>query len=181
MYSLNQVKMLASCGRDPARSLPLWRGFLLIPLVLVCFAFSLKAAPAPQTPDPGSIADPFGTADGASALSSVSIGIGNSAFGWFSLAFDTDGSFNTGCGGGGGGGTLVVNTGDSNTAVGAAALLLNTDSTRNTAVGTGALVFNGDTVGSGADFNGAFGAFALFNNINGFSNNAMGDSSLFAN
>jgi len=43
MYSLNQVNKLVSCGRDPARSLPLWRGFLLIPLILVCFAF------APQT------------------------------------------------------------------------------------------------------------------------------------
>jgi hypothetical protein len=29
-YSLNQVNRLVSCGRDPARSLPLWRGFLLI-------------------------------------------------------------------------------------------------------------------------------------------------------
>src|ERR1043166_8471559 len=39
MYTLNQVKTLASCGRDPGRSLPLWRGFLLVPLILVCSAF----------------------------------------------------------------------------------------------------------------------------------------------
>ena len=43
MYSLNQVNKLVSCGRDPARSLPLWRGFLLIPLILVCFALSPQA------------------------------------------------------------------------------------------------------------------------------------------
>ncbi len=36
MYPLNQLKTLVSCGRDPARSLPFRRGFLLIPLILVC-------------------------------------------------------------------------------------------------------------------------------------------------
>ena len=39
MYSLIELKTLVSCGRDPARSLPLRRGFLLIPLILACFAF----------------------------------------------------------------------------------------------------------------------------------------------
>src|SRR6266480_7613399 len=49
MYSLIQLKTLVSCGRDPARPLPLGCGFLLIPLILVCFALSPTAYAAPQT------------------------------------------------------------------------------------------------------------------------------------
>ena len=56
-------------------------------------------------------------------------------------------------------GTLVLNTSDSNTAVVAAALLLNTTGTENVAVGTDALVHNT-----------AVGAVALFNNIDGSEN-----------
>jgi len=183
MYSLNQVKTLVLCGRDPARSLPLWRGFLLIPLILVCFAF----APQTRAQGGGSCLDGcdtnFGTFQGQDALLfNGAVGAGNSAFGWRSLYFNT-GSFNTGFGGG----TLALNLADSNTAVGAAAMILNIGSsgkggtnTRNTACGTDALVFNGFGT-SGADFNGAFGAFSLFNNSTGFSNNAVGDSALFAN
>ena len=69
MHSLNQVNKLVSCGRDPARSLPLWRGFLLIPLILVCFAF------APQTravvPAPDGCYAGFTTAEGCQALQFV--------------------------------------------------------------------------------------------------------------
>src|SRR5437773_10721877 len=39
MYSMIHLKTLVSCGRDRARSLPLGRGFLLIPPIMVCFAF----------------------------------------------------------------------------------------------------------------------------------------------
>src|SRR5438874_8726086 len=69
MYPLNQLKTLVSCGRDPARSLPFRRGFLLIPLVLVSFALcqQTQAAPSPETPDPGSVAS-TNTADGQGAL-----------------------------------------------------------------------------------------------------------------
>ena len=66
MYSLNQVNKLVSCGRDPARSLPFWRGFLLIPLILVCFAFAPQTravSPAPDGGYPG-----FNTAEGDQAL-----------------------------------------------------------------------------------------------------------------
>ena len=53
-----------------------------------------------------------------------------------------------------------------NTAVGAAALILNVDGTRNTAVGAAAMVNNaGDDAGNGS-FNGAVGAFALNANDN---------------
>ena len=191
MYSLNQLKTLVSCGRDPARSLPFRRGFLLIPLILVCFAFSpnTQAAPRPEiprpeTPDPGAVGGALNTADGDNALASVSSGTANSAFGWFSLVSDISGSFNTGCGAG----TLVLNNADSNTAVGAAALLFNlagsgpNTGTQNTAVGTAALELNsGGSADSEGSFNGAVGAFALATNTTGFSNNAVGNSGLLNN
>jgi uncharacterized coiled-coil protein SlyX len=186
MYSLLQLKTLASCGREPARSLPLWRGFLLIPLMLVCLAFSLsaQAAPSPETPDPGSVGDPFGTADGKNALKNVSGGVANSAFGWYTLFADTTGNFNTALGAG----ALVLNNADSNTAVGTAALILNTvgagldTGKENTAVGTAALVFNsGGPNNFDGSFNGAVGAFALNQNTIGAGNNAFGNSALFSN
>jgi hypothetical protein len=185
MYSFNQLKTLVSCGRDPARSLPLWRGFLLIPLILVCFAFSpkMQAAPRPETPDPGSVGGALSTADGDHALFNNS-GTANSAFGWFSLVSNTTASFNTAVGAG----TLVLNNADSNTAVGTAALLFNTTGagaqtgTQNTAVGTAALEINsGGSLDSDGSFNGAVGAFALASNTTGFSNNAVGNSALLVN
>ena len=177
MYSLNQVNKSVSCGRDPARSLPFWRGFLLIPLILVCFALSGQAAPSPQTPDPGSVNDPFGTADGKSALNNVNGGFGNSAFGWFSLSVDATGSFNTGAGAG----ALALNNADSNTAVGAAAMILNVAGSRNVAVGTAAMVNTaGDPAGNGSD-NNAVGAFALNGNTTGFGNNAIGSAAMELN
>jgi len=174
MYSLIQLKTFVSCGRDPARSLPLRHGFLLIPLVLVCFAFAPQmqaVSPAPDGCYPG-----FTTAEGCRALNSLTTGAGNAGFGWYSLYLDTTGSYNTGLGAG----TLVLNTADSNTATGAAALLLNGDGTQNCAFGTDALVYNGFGV-SGADFNNAFGAFALFDNTGGYENNAVGNSALYFN
>jgi hypothetical protein len=186
MYPLNQLKTLVSCGRDPARSLPLRRGFLLIPLILVCFAFSpnARAAPAPETPDPGAVGGAFNTADGTNALHNVLTGAANSAFGWLSLFADTTGSFNTGCGAG----TLVLNNADANTAVGAVALLLNAagpgpnTGTQNTAVGAAALLNNtgGANDGDGS-YNGAVGAFALNQNTTGAVNNAFGNSALLNN
>src|SRR4029450_7003089 len=83
MYPLNQLKSLVSCGRDPARSLPLRRGVLLIPLIFACFAVSpqMQAVPAPETPDPGSVGGVLNTADGQSALPVASGGsVGNIAF-----------------------------------------------------------------------------------------------------
>ena len=182
MYSMIQLKTLVSCGREPARLLPLRRGFLLIPLVLVCFAFPLAAQAAPQvlpSPIPGNpdgCYAGFTTAEGCNALHSITTGAGNTAAGWYSLYVDTTGSYNTALGGG----TLVLNNADSNTATGAAALLLNGDGTQNCAFGTDALVYNGYNV-SGANFNNAFGSFALFNNTDGYQNNAFGNHTLFEN
>jgi hypothetical protein len=185
MYPLNQLKTLVSCGRDPARSLPLRRGFLLIPLILVCFAFSpkMQAAPRPETPDPGSVGGTLNTADGVNALR-FATGVANSAFGAFSQFSNTTASFNTAVGAG----SLDLNNADSNTAVGVAALLLNTSGTgvdtgtQNTAVGTAAMLNNtgGDDEAEGS-FNDAVGAFALTSNTTGFSNNALGNSALLSN
>ena len=178
MYSLNQVNKLVSCGRDSARSLPLWRGFLLIPLILVCSALSSQA----QCRD--GCDNNFNTFQGDDAFNSNG-GLGNSAFGWRSLFGNTAGNFNTAMGP-----SLILNNADSNTAVGAAALLLNVGSnapgaesgTQNVAVGTDALVFNtGGSAQFDGSFNDAVGAFALFTNTTGFSNNAMGNSALFNN
>jgi hypothetical protein len=84
---------------------------------------------------------------------------------------DSTGSFNTGVGVG----ALALNNGNSNTAVGAAALLLNSSGNENTVVGTNALVFN-----DSGDFNSAVGAGALHSNIDGDYNSAFGTAALYA-
>jgi hypothetical protein len=176
MHSLNQVNKLVSCGRDPARSLPLWRGFLLIPLILVCFAF------APQTralvPAPDGCYPLFNTAEGCNALQFDITGLANTGLGFGSLRFNTAGNLNTGAGAG----TLLLNRADNNTAVGGLALLFNGEGSRNTAVGTVALFRNtGNATTMEGFFNGAYGTEALENNTLGFSNNAVGDSALINN
>jgi len=175
MHSLNQVNKLVSCGRDPARSLPLWRGFLLIPLILVCFALAPQTRAVSPPPDGGYPG--FNTAEGQQALNLETTGIANTGLGWRAL-FSVDGaSYNTGVGAG----ALVLDRGDANTAVGTAAILLNHFGMRNTGVGAAALLnTDGDMEGMGS-FNGGFGAFALNGNTNGFSNNAVGDSALYRN
>ena len=75
-----------------------------------------------------------------------------------------------------GGGALALNNGSSNTAVGVAALLLNTSGAQNTAVGTDSLVFN--ATGSS---NTGTGYFSLMNNTSGGSNTATGWEALTAN
>ena len=72
--------------------------------------------PAPDGCYPG-----FNTAEGQSALLSLTTGVANTAVGWFSLKSNAEGNFNTATGAG----TLLLNTGDENTATGAGALLSN--------------------------------------------------------
>jgi hypothetical protein len=180
MYPLNQLKTLVSCGRDPARSLPLRRGFLLIPLMLVCFALSpqTQAITQPNTPDPGAkpVSD---TADGSNALLSITSGIHNSGFGFDALLSNSTANFSTAVGSA----ALLVSNAPENVGVGCGALLLNV-APNNTAVGTFALFNNsGDpdiTLGLGV-FNDAVGANSLFLNTSGSSNNAVGESALFSN
>jgi hypothetical protein len=146
---------------------------LFTPLMLTCFTLSEMAQAAPDvSPPPDGGYPNFTTAEGQNALKNLSTGAGNSAFGWYSLFSDTTANFNTGLGAG----TLALNNGDSNTAVGTAALILNTSGTRNTANGTAAMVFN-----STGNDNTAVGAFALNVNTTGIENTAVGSGALSSN
>jgi len=137
--------------------------------VVTCFAFLSQIQAAPQlVPAPDGCYPGFTTAEGCDALLHGGGGAGNTALGWRSLYFAGTSNFNTGVGAG----TLVLNTGDSNTAVGAAASLLNTSGTQNTAVGTDAMVNN-----SSGSNNTALGFFALFNNSTGDYITALGANS----
>jgi hypothetical protein len=110
------------------------------------------------------------TAEGESALLSLTTGTYNTALGLYSLLSDSTGRFNTGAGAG----TLLANVADENTAVGAGALLSNTIGTENTANGVFALFFNTE-----GNANTANGVSALLNNTTGSANTASGASALF--
>ena len=145
--------------------------FTTVLSAFVCFGLMPGAkAVEPAAPD---TALPGGnTADGQSALGSLTTGQFNSAFGFLSLLSNGAASFNTGVGAG----TLLFNAADQNTAVGAAALFSNTTGSLNTAVGVFALFNNVD----GSD-NNAVGHDALNTNVSGTFNNAHGRSALFSN
>jgi hypothetical protein len=145
---------------------------ILLAVLPVLACFTLLPGARAVSPAPDGCYPNFTTAEGCSALESLTTGAGNTALGWGALFADSTGNFNTGVGAG----ALVLNNADSNTAVGAAALLLNTSGTQNTAVGTDALVFND----SGSS-NTATGSFALMNNTTGGSNTAVGWEALMAN
>jgi hypothetical protein len=134
---------------------------------LCCLLLSLALLPKAHavSPPPDGGYPGFNTAEGQSALLSLTTGVGNTAVGSLSLKSDTNGSFNTAVGAG----TLLLNVGAQNTAVGAAALLLNTTGNLNTAVGVSALSNNG----SGFQ-NTAIGYQALNNNTTGGDNIALG-------
>src|SRR6266480_7116641 len=173
MYSLIQPRTLVSCGRDSARPLPLGRGLLLIPLILVCLAFLPQTQAAPEVTPPPDGSYPGGnTAEGRHALFSRTTGIFNTALGWQSLTLLTDASYNVGVGAG----TLALNNANENTATGAGALLLNTTGAANTSNGALALLFN-----STGEDNSAFGDRALENNTSGSNNTALGSGALFSN
>src|SRR5215472_14745515 len=110
---------------------PLLRcALILIPFALMCIAFLPKTGAVSPPPDggyPGS-----NTAEGDSALQSLTTGVSNTAVGFEALFSDTGGSNNTAIGIG----ALGSNTnGSDNTANGFGALLLNTAGTNNTALG----------------------------------------------
>jgi hypothetical protein len=172
MYSLIQLKTLVSCGRDLARSLPLRRGFLLVPLVLAGLAFLPQVQAASDVNPPPDGVYGGSTAEGYNALRHLTTGGFLTAIGWESLASNTTSSYSTGIGAG----TLALNNADENTATGAGALLLNTGGAANTATGALSLIFNS----TGSD-NGALGDRALQNNTGGNSNSAVGSHALFSN
>ena len=131
---------------------PLRRCFLLIPLVLVCFALSPQARAVCQD---GCLTSD-NTVQGDDALISLTTGFSNTALGFNALFSNT--------------------IGRENTATGAQALSDNTEGYDNTATGFDALSSNT----TGVD-NTATGDDALFSNTTGFSNTASGFAALFNN
>jgi hypothetical protein len=145
--------------------------FTTVLSALVCFGLLPGAhAVGPEAPDTALAGG--NTADGQSALGSLTTGQFNSAFGFLSLLSNADANFNTGVGAG----VLLVNTASENTAVGAGALFSNVDGSDNNAVGTFALFSN-----VSGSFNNAHGRSALTANVDGSENNAFGDLALSSN
>jgi hypothetical protein len=165
------------------------RNIILTTILLALGTFALPqrthaVSPAPDGGYPGG-----NTAEGTSALLSLSTGQYNTAIGIYSLLSITDSSFCTGIGAG----ALLANTAASNTATGAGALLSNTTGTNNTANGTFALFSStagndntaiGDRallVADNADGNTAVGSFALGVNTSGSLNTVIGAAAMVTN
>jgi len=126
---------------------------LCIPLTFACFGLLPTARAVVPAPDGGY---PGGnTAEGQSALFSLTTGSNNTAIGYQALFSTTEGF--------------------QNTATGSQALLSNTVGRRNTATGFKALFFNR------ANFNTANGDSALSFNTTGVNNTATGVNALFHN
>jgi trimeric autotransporter adhesin len=149
---------------------------LFAAVTFVCFALSPSTravVPAPDGGYPGA-----NTAEGQSALFSLTTGGYNTAVGYLSLRSNTTASFNTAIGTG----ALLANigasngAGDENTATGAGVLLSNNTGTANTANGAFAL-FNNTTGG----YNTANGFHALFSNSTAYYNTAIGENALSNN
>ena len=142
--------------------------------MLLCLAApkAFGVVPAPDGGYPGG-----NTAEGQSALLSLTTAGFNTAVGYLSLRSITTGfGLNTGVGAG----TLLANTvGEENTAIGAGALLSNTDGYQNTATGAFALFSN--TGGGLGIQNTADGDRALFSNTTGGANTATGFQTLGSN
>jgi Chaperone of endosialidase len=167
-----QLKAATLSERDLIDWSPLRRGFVLITLAFVCFGFpSTVRAQLSPAPDGGYPA--ANTAEGDSALFSLTTGWQNTADGYQALFSNTTGYHNTA----NGAFALFSNTtGAENTANGVEALFKNTTGTSNTANGYDALYSN--TTGYQ---NTANGAGALFSNTIGNNNTANGRNALFKN
>jgi trimeric autotransporter adhesin len=152
--------------------------FTLLALTLVCSGLVHVAQAVNPPPDGGYAGG--NTAEGQSALLSLSTGGFNTAVGFLSLRSDSTTGFNTAIGAG----TLLANTADQNTATGAGALLSNTTASGNTAYGAFALFSNttGGTLGNvqGTDVgpNVAVGSQALQSNTIAGANTAVGYQAL---
>jgi hypothetical protein len=143
---------------------------LLVVLLLACFGLLLEAHAVVPPPDGGY---PGGnTAEGQSALFSLTTGHHDTAVGFLSLRNVVTGSYNTAIGAG----TLLANTADQNTATGFGALLSNTTGIFNTANGALALFYN-----ITGNLNTASGWQALFSNTTASNNTATGVLALFSN
>jgi trimeric autotransporter adhesin len=132
---------------------PVWRAFILIPLVLTCVALLPQVL---QASCQDACLTNANTAQGDDALISLTTGENNTAMGFQALFGDING--------------------DHNTAVGWLALQHNTEGLANTA--TGADAMRNNTTG---DANAAFGMFALYTNSTGNRNTVIGVESLKRN
>jgi Chaperone of endosialidase len=137
-------------------------------------AFVLAAATARAVDPPPDGGYPnFNTAEGDSALFSLTTGSNNTAIGSNALLGNTTGGGNTAIGNY----ALFSNTtGGANTAIGVSTLYFNTTGGQNTATGFSALAFN--TTG---DYNTATGGIALVSNTTGIFNTATGIAALQTN
>jgi hypothetical protein len=116
------ITLSLRCGEQKAQNPPHMKtSTLFVVLILLLAHFEpLHTAQAVSPPPDGGY--PGGnTAEGASALFSLTTGTYNTAIGYLSLRSDAAGNFNTAIGAG----TLLLNTADENTATGTAALLSN--------------------------------------------------------
>jgi hypothetical protein len=164
------MKAIIPPVRNSTQRSALGRVCCSILLLLICLALVQGLHAVSPPPDGGY---PGGnTAEGQSALLSLTTGGFNTAVGFLCLRNNTDASFNTALGAG----TLLANTADGNTATGAGALLSNFSGFANTANGEFALSSN--TTGS---FNTANGGDALFSNTTGGFNTANGFDALTSN
>jgi hypothetical protein len=180
--NMTTLHLRKSIGRSPLR-----RGFVLIPLVLACFALTPASQAVSPAPDGGY---PNGnTAEGDTALFSLTTGAYNTAIGTGALYHNTTASSNTAVGNG----ALLKNTsGYNNTANGQQALYSNTTGYKNTADGHNALLSNttgnyNTATGDGSlkfntgNYNTANGYGALNSNTSGLGNTATGAGALFHN
>jgi endosialidase-like protein len=152
---------------------------LVTTLTLICFGFLPRLQAVSPPPDGGYSGG--NTAEGQSALLSLTSGNYNTAIGFLSLLSTTTNSFNTGVGAG----ALLSNVagsfdnpngippGSENTGTGAGALLSNITGAQNTANGSFALFTSTES-----NFSTAIGARALFLNTTGTENTAIGASAL---
>jgi len=151
------------------------RGFRFgaLALILACCALPLasRALLPPPPPDGGYPNE--NTAEGDSALFSLTTGQDNTATGFNALFHNTGGNHNTATGAF----ALLINTtGSDNTATGRVSLLSNTTGSDNTATGGGSLQSN--TTGFN---NTANGNDALVSNTHGVDNTATGVAALLRN
>ena len=181
------MKVIVLSAKSSIRRPSLRRGFLLIPLVLVCFGLAPMAqAVGPDTDGsiPGSnngegigvlvsrTSGVWNTGTGFEALNHLTAGNQNTATGLRALNSDINGGFNTATGVF----SLFSNTsGFFNSATGAYSLAHNISGTSNTANGYAALYRNT------ADDNTATGFAALYHNTTGTDNTAVGASALGGN
>jgi hypothetical protein len=180
--NMTTLHLRNSIGRSP------WRyGLFLIPLVFACFAVSFVALAVSPAPDGGY---PNGnTAEGDTALFSLTTGAYNTAIGTGALYHNTTASSNTAVGNG----ALLKNTsGYNNTANGQQALYSNTTGYKNTADGHNALLSNttgnyntangdGSLKFNTGNYNTANGYGALNSNTSGLGNTANGAGALLHN